>query len=143
MKLLKEYYEKAATELNVDLEAPVPKISFRFHAHCNGYIKICETEREAVAFSNHMDRIKSQESVNALLIYRSKISAVHGLAVEYWNIDIRQKFADISDEMFNECLEKTEEMFYSYGYDVIANNMVMVCSMAQAAREVSKLELFK
>ena len=110
-------FQDACEQVGYDRTAEWPEPIFKYFAYKSGVVKQFDTRKEAVAFSNIVERVIVNQS--ELDSFGRKQADIEASAVNLWMKELRDDYPELTDKQFGIIYDKAYEDGHSTGYDEV------------------------
>ena len=110
-------FQDACKQVGYDRAAPRPEPIFKYFAYKAGVAKQFDTRKEALAFSNIIERTTVNQSERDS--FGRKQADGEAAAVELWMKELRADYPELTDKQFGIIYDKAYEDGHPAGYDEV------------------------
>ena len=98
-----------------------PERVYRYFAYKDGQAFECSSKAEAQKINHIIEYILINK--DEIDHYTQKRNALLSMAIQLWEKNLREEYADIPDDVYNLCYEKAYDRSHAYGYDEVASTL--------------------
>ena len=110
-------FQNACEQVGYDRTAPRPEPIYKYFAYKAGVAKQFDTRKEAVAFSNIVERVIVNQSERDS--FGKKQADGEAAAAELWMKELCDDYPELTDKQFGIIYDKAYEDGHSAGYDEV------------------------
>ena len=98
-----------------------PERVYRYFAYKDGQAFECSSKADAQKISHLIEYILvNKDEIDQ---HAKNQNALFSMAVQLWEKNLREEYADIPDDVYNLCYEEAYDRSNAYGYDEVASTL--------------------